>query len=92
MHRERMAGVMAMLGFSVVEPIRRTVPSSMAGSSASDCACSTCGIRLTEYGQQQLSGGGYTAPRLTALSCSKAALPRRDIILARLVLPVPGGP
>ena len=35
--RETMAGVMDAYGFSVVEPINRMVPCSMAGSKESDC-------------------------------------------------------
>ena len=33
-----MAGVMAMVGFSVVEPMKRITPRSMAGSMESDWA------------------------------------------------------
>ena len=37
-HRLTMAGVMAIMGFSVVEPMKRMVPRSMAGRIESDCA------------------------------------------------------
>ena len=36
--RLTMAGVMAIMGFSVVEPMKRTIPFSMAGRMLSDCA------------------------------------------------------
>ena len=36
--RLTMAGVMAIIGFSVVEPMKRMTPRSMAGKMESDCA------------------------------------------------------
>ena len=36
-HRLTMAGVMEMSGFSVVEPMKRTTPRSMAGRMLSLC-------------------------------------------------------
>ena len=38
LQRLTMAGVMAIIGFSVVEPMKRMTPRSMAGKMESDCA------------------------------------------------------
>ena len=37
-HRDTMAGVMAIIGFSVVLPMKRITPCSIAGRMLSDCA------------------------------------------------------
>jgi hypothetical protein len=89
-------------GFSVVAPINVTSPSSTAGSSASCWALLKRWIssRKKIVGRPEARRSSARAitsrtsarPALTAESSSNAPRVRAAMILASVVLPLPGGP
>ena len=101
--RDTMAGVMAIMGFSVVEPIKRMVPASIAGRMESDCALlqrwhsSNKRYVGRPYMERRLSAALMTSrtsatPLVTALSLTNSLRVWFAMMEASVVLPVPGGP
>ena len=103
--RERLtrAGFTSKKGFSVVAPIRTTVPFSTQGSSAScwalfqRCTSSTNRIVRRPWCLRRLSASAVASrisltPASTALMLTKWLAVVLAMTRARVVLPVPGGP
>jgi len=101
--RDNKGGFTSKYGFSVVAPIRITVPSSTWGKRASCWALLNLWISSTNRIVRwlyipNLSLAFLTTsfisatPDVTALSWTKNALVVLAITLANVVLPVPGGP
>ena len=90
-------------GFSVVAPIRITVPASTHGSSASCCAlfqrCTSSTNRMVRrpyrsacWPASLIASRRSLTPASTALMAMKCARVVLAMTRARVVLPVPGGP
>ena len=97
-HLERMAGFMEWKGLAVVAPIRIILPFSTWGSSRSCLSllrrCTSSQINTIwplSLASAKMASRSFLLP-LTALKRRQVLFNESAITLARVVLPVPGGP
>ena len=100
--RDRSGLITSKLGFSVVAPIKIIVPSSTWGKNASCWALLKRWISSTKrmvcipsrrfWAALSITLTTSAFPEVTALSSTNSAPVPLAIILARVVLPLPGGP